>query len=434
MAPIPYKRSGMFAQGGRQMVKRPRVSAIDKAINTVAAIVNPVGAIAGHAGSELRKRLALPAPRQRTRTVERVVGQSGGKFPTRKKRNTFAKYTKRGIVATKEVGTVVTGSVNSYPIYAGHVTHGDLEFMTKNFFRCLVRNLFNKAGIQITSLDSESVGSGLSINVLYQQDDADGGDSLLTQTTAGFNYNQIANNLASLWDGVLDTLAGQRTIFITSVQLVDNTVPATPYVLASQNYRDAYVTVHVKSDMKLQNRTLAVGTDDDINSTENVSNQPLYGKSYTGTGTGVISTSQIAGANDAKSLICNDYGAITFAPGGGSVGLQEPPLPTQFTPRPKYAKASLEPGHVKTSTLTATWRSKQTDFWKMFTLPALATQELPNNRYGKFRIFALEKMLSVSATDTNPSLGMEINCRMGLIITFPSQKNVNEIYDGQQYI
>jgi len=371
-----------------------------------------------------------------------VGGELGGKFLRDGSSNKFKQYTKNGAVLSKEVGTLATATIATYPIYVGHATHADSTTIHELFWMTAVRELYGKAGVQFTDFGQPGPGA-YTIVVYYILGPDNGAKSTFNVITVGKTYKTIANELFQLFRTQWDTPSGAQNLYVCQLELVYST-GATQALVASIDLTDVTVHVLCKSDLKLQNRTNAAGADDDINSSENVANQPLYGKSYSGKGTGLIPKVGFTGA--VQPLNCSTTGTLTQNPGGicvyapvtGNASFYgEPPLPTLFTPRPLCSKASLLPGVIKASTLVSELRIRQQDMWKTLIGDAYSTQISNANQrrgYGKFHIIALEKVICVTASDTVPSVGVEMNQRMGLRFTKARKQHVSEIFKGQYFI
>lgn len=357
---------------------------------------------------------------------------SGGKFSKKTKSNPFAKYTKRGMVCSSEVGTVTTGVVPSLPLYVGHCTHGSRPLIFRTIFRVVVRDIYQLHGVNVSDIETDSPGA-YTLTLEYQNTTTGAASASVVDTT-GKSYNQIAGELYTNWLAIMTTIDSRAFVMINEVYLSDGSK-----VVAKRDYREASFHIFVKSDLKIQNRTLANGADEDANSSENVANQPLYGKSYFGKGNGLICKIDSTAANNGKSLICSDQtGLLTYPIPSTTAAfwLNEPPLPTLFSPKPAYTKAQIEPGVIRTSTLQKKMTCKQTEFWQIWqTYPSVGTNgQALQSRYGQFRIFAFEKMICATNTDTNPILGLEMNYRVGMYISFPRNKNSAEVYEGSNYI
>lgn len=360
-------------------------------------------------------------------------GKSGGFFDKKAKADQFAMYTKNGVVSTREVGILCRGQQPSRPVIIGHATHANYYDIVTLFFRGLVREIFNKGGVQILDMETDSPGS-YNMFITYVNGDSTAGESTYSQACSGLSYIGVANALRTNFLPIVGSISGLKQFYIESVDLRIGTER-----IAKLDYRDSYVNIKAKSSLKIQNRTVAAGTDEDANSTENVANQPVYGKCYEGKGNGLLTRVDSQAASIGKSLNCSEFGSnvIAYAPGTFDYWLDEPPLPSLFTPYPKCSSARIEPGYIRTSVLVDTWICKQTDFWKVLNVSDGALQNYAvnlQNRYGKFAIFALEKMICVSASDTAPSLGAECNTRLGLMFQHKQKKVCAEVTEGQTFV
>lgn len=429
MAPIPYNKRKSRMQPRRAPKRQKRRSSVVEEVNNALAIIaNPtptqVAVMAAAARQNAANRIV-----KRTRSKQEAGPVSAGKFSSSRKSNPFAKYTSKGIVGTKEVGTTVTGTVASYPIYVGHATHGDVNFIFRLFFRALVKTLYMKKGVQLLDIQTESPGSG-TFELFYTLDTTNAADTLISVNTAAKSYENISADLYNAFTVARNAggaAAGLKQIICSHARIINN-----GQVEAQMDLKSAYVTCYSKSDLKLQNRTVATGTDEDVNTSENVSNQPLYGKSYLAKGNGLLTKTDTAAANSGKSLVAAvNTGLFTLAPDAGMSWLKETPLPTLFTPKPKYSKANIEPGQVKTSTITHTLRIKQTDMWMTF--PSIQISPVVSNRLGKCRVFGFEKMITVAEADSRPTIGLELNTRIGLMISTPRKFDTAEVYEEQTF-
>nr|QXN75704.1 MAG: capsid protein [Virus sp.] len=446
--PTPVTPQRPMPTGGQMRVAFPGIAAeLDAANATLNAIANPNAATVGRAVGSLA-RVAMKSRHTQTKTRRRrkqdtTAYTSGGKFSKKTKKNIFQKYTKKGVVMTKEHGTSVSGTVvssgenagvQSLPVYVGHSTHGDVYLICRAFWRAVVRDIFNLHGVNIVDMETES--PGVFTIVINYTTNTDLADVQISQPTTGASYNQIAGTLYTTWNTVTASAAGLGFLMIKDVTLTDGT-----RTLAKRDYTTCKVHCLVKSDLKIQNRTIAAGTDEDANSTENVSNQPLYGKSYYGKGNGLLAKVQNTTANQGKSLLTSEISGLltyTLATFTQSLWLNEPPLPTLLEPKPKYTRANIEPGTIKTSSLVAKMTVKQSEIWQILQL--IPSQGLANraraiqSRYGQYRIYAFEKMICASVNDTAPSLGMELNNRIGLYFSFPRNKAMAEICEKPTFI
>lgn len=359
-------------------------------------------------------------------------GEYAGNFHRVAKSNVFDKFTKNGAVINKEYGGVITALNASTPVYTGHATHGDSKALQDLFFLTAVRMVVEKHGIALSNF-YQQIGDFQITMQYYNGDDATSKVNITTPTT-GFSLSQIAGILKGLWRTHWSTLNGQLNSYFASISLINNPTEPTA-TFAYVDLRDVYIEVFSKSNLKIQNRTIALGVDDDANSSENVANQPLYGRGYFGKGTGLLPKQAVQSSIPALNVETGT-GVLMYTPDGGNrVNYGEPPLPTFFSPRPKMAVASLEPGKIKASVLTATFRISQKEFWKMLLLDDanIGTAKYSTAKYGKFHIFALEKTICATAADTKPSIGVEVNQRMGMVFKKAAKQHIQEISVEQTF-
>lgn len=401
---------------------------------TLAARKLGEAAIASAKGGSMVKYRTAGQRKQRRYRSSIQKGESAGFFTKTAKKDPFKLYTKNGVVLTREVGIICTGQQASRPIIIGHSSHGNYHDIRLLFFRGIVREVFNKAGVQILDMETDSPGD-YTLIITYVQASAQNTDLAQTFNTSGISYVQLANAILTAFNGITENVQSLQGFYIESAEL---RIGASR--MSKIDYRDSTVNILSKASLKIQNRTIAAGTDDDNNSTENIANQPLYGKMYTGKGNGLITRVDSGGASIGKALLCSEFrsNVLAYAPGTYDYWLDEVPLPTLFEPKPKFSPARIEPGHIKTSVLQGVWRCKQIDFWKML---ATNNQSADNQfgkiyqgRYGKFAIFALEKMICVTASDTVPIIGAESNMRMGLMFEHKRYHYTAEIVEDQQFI
>lgn len=169
------------------------------------------------------------------------------------------------------------------------------------------------------------------------------------------------------------------------------------------NLKDMKLCVFVKSSFKIQNRSKAAGGSPDAQeSTEVVDNVPLYGKSYSGKGSMLESKMFDFNPND---LVADTTYAIIE--GSEAIpGRKEPPQANEFRNVTSQGKIHLDPAEIKTSVLTCTHHMYLNQLVWQCVVPT--NSKSIATRYGKFRVFALEKMIDVGATE-NISVAIEHN-------------------------
>lgn len=171
---------------------------------------------------------------------------------------------------------------------------------------------------------------------------------------------------------------------------------------------DVKITYTVKSSLKIQNRSKAVSTgagDATNDETTAVDNVPVYGKSYSGTGNGLIPKKmyelETAAANPIVLTADNVFGTIIGSETDTS--MKEPLQGNMFANAKYVGKAHLDPAQIKTSVLQTVHTMYLNTFLKtMQEVNAGGGSSLVNRhqrQIGKFRVFALEKMIDVGSTE-----------------------------------
>lgn len=383
-------------------------------------------------------KVVAPKRSKQRRVIRSSGTELGGRFLRAPKANLFAKYTKNGAVTTREVGTSVTTTVTSSPVYVGHGTHANTGSISKLFFLCLVRELFERAGLEFVDFEAV-IAPNMTIRVEYLASASDQSTkTTFTTTTNGKSATTIASDLQTAWEAIWGTFAGINNTYMTCAYMDIGTL-TTQANHVHIDLRAINVEIFCKSDLKIQNRTNASGVDEDINSSENVANQPLFGKSYFGKGSGLLPKVQTNASFPALNVSTgtNFAGLLAYSPPSGlaTTHLGEPPLPTLFTPKPKCSSASLLPGQIKYSSLTAVYRVKQKEMWSTIILAdgGLGIAQKATDKYGKYHIMALEKTICVADSDSKPVVGVELNQRMGMKFNKLRKQHVAEVFQGQVF-
>lgn len=430
----PKRRSSVPSSSNPPDAPRKKPRTDQRLADTMAVLADPFMGGASVVARNLIESFSVEKVTKTSRKrYQEDDGMAGGKFSKAGKSNPFAVYTRRGITETQECGSLVktgTGLVSGLPLYVGHATHGNIGMIVRTFFRQMVVRLFSKGGINIVDLETESPGAG-NFSVEYVTDlNATG--TLITSAMAGKSYNQIASDLIAGFDTAWATVAGQKFITINEASIDNGSI-----TLAKIDYRRAMIHVMCKSDLKVQNRSTAPSTDnpDDDN---NVAKTPLYGKIYYGKGNGLLPRVDTL-ANSGKSLATGVAGLLAYAPPASQYWLKEPPQPTLFSVRPKTSRALLNPGVIKNSGLTAKWSCSMQDFFQILQrVSGVAKGDVVQNRYGKFAILAMEKLLctgkNVAADEPAVAIALELNQRMGLYCTFKKGEETAEVVPDAFFI
>lgn len=187
----------------------------------------------------------------------------------------------------------------------------------------------------------------------------------------------------------ISNLFGQsQQAMLESITCFQNGGTAQYTVPVQMNLRQCYITLESKSSLKIQNRSKnALGSEAD-----EVDNVPLYGKQYSGKGSGVHPIKK--GSNIA--LFAWPATGVIQATGTAQF-MKEPPNGYEFEEAVKVGKAKLEPGEIKTSVI---YDRTSCHIDKYFAALIRGTGALvpayPRLNIGKFRLFALEKMIETN--------------------------------------
>ncbi len=191
--------------------------------------------------------------------------------------------------------------------------------------------------------------------------------------------------------------------------------------IALLNLDDVYVHMRVKSSLALQNRTLGATATD--NSKDDVTNNPLEGKSFGGSGNGtkmhVQDNTALLGSNTfygdlKKGLIEFDPAGTTVTAGMQSV-LRRPPTANAFVGAMSVGHVRLGPGHIKKSIWV--WKRKMrlsaylNAMQERLRFPA--TTAFPKVPLAKFEFFGFEKLCRTGSGSEPVSVGYELNQSIG---------------------
>lgn len=327
------------------------------------------------------------APKSRTRGKWIGRGQLAGKIRKPFKRVKRAPKYKmsQGVEIINEWGKVVDDENCQY---IGHITHPQ-QTVIKTMWCAIAKKLMLKAGSQFSNLTQPlNIEDGDILSVLYTQD--------VTNTSIQQNFTLVStDNILTLGANLAggnyysSGLATQQDVHFKAVTFFPRTVGEGTYRTLSQasiQLDQAYMSLDVKSSLKMQNRTVTTAAD---NEADDVDNCPLYGKVYAGPGTGAQLNSN---TSTTKFLWGNFETGLIQTGADDDNDLQEPPPPFQFNEVKKYDKISVSPGEIKTSVLSY----KKTMLFNSLNSMLVRYQTgitSVKRKIGKFRIYALEKVL-----------------------------------------
>jgi len=363
---------------------------------------------------------------------------AGGKRFGKAKRGSVRKFAKSrkgrlvksGVSLVHEFGDTATSTPAQQLVTLGHSTCA-LEQMQVALAGLLFKKLIRKAGYDMRSFQELVVVNGggtasSEITITYRPSTTPTSANAVVSWVPGAGVQMSANafavwfcNTARPW--VYTAL--DQFIFV-SIQLIQKSgavgqpafIPPTLLWLER-----AKVSYHVKSSMKFQNRS---GTNVSGNQEDDVNNVPLYGKSYSGFGTGPTPRQADKTSLAVTSFLAEQaHGLINPAPADvNASGYLEPPNPTLLGRATKWTKVMMNPGLVKTSVLTDKKSISFNAFVKLLFLSwtlntAVTVKTMTRN--GNYRLFMVEKILQAGVADTaNLVLAYEINYELSMDMSF----------------
>lgn len=384
--------------------KRLLTAAAEKAANYAADKAAQL--MSGRTPARKRPRRSLEPGVKNFKRLGATSSKSSGFFKRgrRIRKRRVDNIAAKGVVVVKEQGGTAS---SQYCRYIGHATQPSLAVL-KLICAAMVKTLLQKVGYEVVSgtatLDGLFVGDIIKLEhresvtgVLTSTDyTLQGGDSIMTIATSLAGYLNFVNNQWQ-FTGIL-YVPYQATLGTSSI-----------WRAVKLSLIGAKLMFDCKSTLKIQNRSInSTGEDAD-----DVDNVPIYGRSYSGKGNGCATRD--AWAVSTQNLYSYKDGIISWD--GQTRDFREPPLPTAFDKPTKSGKAHLDPGEVKTSVLTEKFTVDLNRYLsRMGTVTSSGTAGYSKNAPGKFRLFALEKMIETNAGgDIVPlTLGYEHNMRIAV--------------------
>lgn len=362
------------------------------------------------------------------------VGRSAGFIKTKLKAKKLKKVTRKvqnkGIYKTREIGGVLSTAGEMGIV--GHSTT-TLNLLVEAMTLALVKTIMHKHNTSVPDVRRNMVSE-----YLYQENDV---FQIIYSTTVNPTTLSLISHSVITSDtpeSVANGLATQLWTLQSHSELVFHYVRFNPTMLISPN---THPQIHInlvgarfhwdiKSSLKIQNRTItAVGDDNALD----VNNAPLYGKGYSGTGSGSrFVTPYTNNTTLGTPPVGNYLGLIALgAPILVNEGIQEPPQPNMFTDCKSYGKVRIEPGAIQTSVLVHRSSSTLDKLWRDLIVSSTvgtSTTALRYRHIGKFRFMALEKMINSTLGEPGIQIAYELNIRYGGYFTFSFSKKTHEVF------
>jgi len=301
----------------------------------------------------------------------------------------------------------------------GHATH-PIEECIKQAWTALTRLLFKLTGaIPPGVLSLSKVAAGDKIVVGFTN--VNNGPIIEESQTlvAGQTIESLVSWLNGTARNYNSTFSGSDPKEIVMHYLAYRVGTNTWMHSAMIDLTKAKAIINSKSTLKIQNRSTDAIEDTNMDDVDNV---PVYGKTYTGTGTGLKSrlsliendTLTIPTRKDIPSSLTT--GVISYVTAPVSSGTltfgQEPFSPLLYQNVKMCGKVRIEPGYIKTSSLTASIARTISEL--IVARPILVTgptREVCVTPFGKYRMMAFEKMIDVSASALGMKFGWELNTK-----------------------
>lgn len=427
----PYRPT--FAGGVRKAVGRQVRSAgrriVSSAVGAAASRIHPGLGLAYKAGKmaygAYKMYKSFRGKKEFKAKTRYTDGGFAGKVRVSRKfvRNSFDSYNKYGCVEVRESLGNVTDPDSVYIINESVNTRDAIFYMIGAF----MRKLIEKAGLRITGYNSAIVtgNAGATNETPYSmrvisQNVVSGAETIVTFTIlANSSFGEMVTFFVPTFEeysagyGRFSTSNSNELYKAAFIQGTE-----TPIVLADMLFNETFVDIMSKSDMKVQNRTVATGGSADA---ENVSNNPLQGRLYLFRGVPKPKANgrDISGTNGALYPFERiGYPAGRSAFGGNLAGLgtdlKEPPFPKLFWNCYKAGSIRLDPGQIKQYSVVA---KKKGNILKMLKSLRLNMDSVgsPFSTYSVFpvQMIALEDVINANAAE-NINVQYEIQKTIGV--------------------
>lgn len=384
----------------------------------------------------LKKARMVPAPLVKVKKMGASLSKSRGFLKTRKgTNNPFNKYLKNGIVQATEHGEVLNSWNPADPstqpsaqvLYVGHTTACPEAYRViigQAILKKLLRNCGLRSDDFTQLLPCQTLGTQALQIRLYSRTAAADANSPDGQDLVTWNVlTETPNTRAALLSDFLFPASDTTDQRIFTNLALFGAIGTTFVPLGFVDMQNLQIHFHVKSALKMQNRT---GQLESNNEADDVDNVPIYGRSYGGTGNGAVyrGAYPASGTVGKIPLTANDFSWHIAPTPQTTLGTRanlwlEPPFQKEFIGCKESGKIHLDPGEIKTSLLNHTQSISFVRMYNMLyngtTTPSAGYRFL----FGKYRFFCVEKMIQALATTSFSSIkvAFEVDCKMGCYVT-----------------
>lgn len=337
-----------------------------------------------------------------------------GKKALPKRQKILSWYQDKGVIATYETGVTDNSILDAF--YIGHATFAQQRIQSM-IFKAIVKMLFNAAKEDVPNWALQSplkVNDTVTIYWKQNLDDATA-ETVTTFTTGGGGTTYLA--IAEYFHSTIGN--GTSNMAFTRAEIVIDASRRAHIPLAY-----AVVYYNIKSSLKIQNTTAADVEQPDWDVVNNV---PIYGKGYTGGGTGALDRRI---AMTEVHFVVNDTNGVIYKIGSTAGGTAEMPPGRYFHNCKAMSKAKIDPGAITTNNIYDSRRIKLNTLTKYAFTGAAVTKDYLN--IGKYAFFGFEHM--IKATNTAPALSFdaEVNQRYAFAIV-PKWHNITDEYVTHTY-
>lgn len=365
--------------------------------------------------------------KRKVRVMSARNSSFGGKIYRGKKRiSPKARFERLGTAINYEYSTVYDTAGNQTAVIA----HSNLPgyHVTRSIVGTILKALFKKVGWFVTSW-SDKVQGLLQANdeIVLAFHRATGGLETISYSIVAADVlldfdNLVTQVLTLCFAEIFTVLVSNPNLLATNnvafQEISYNPTATNNFTRAKLSLANVKFSLYLKSDLKMQNRSITVETN---NEADDVDNVPIYGKAYDAKGTGVrlkqprLYLAAVPQDNAPPNFNLNVglQNGVRLLAGGTNTGTLEPWQRKQFYDCTREQNVGLAPGEIKTSQIIdvvkvsldyimkSTYQLSDTNTGGLF-------EAFPKIRVGRVRMFIFERVIGVVGF-TGVKIAMEHN-------------------------
>ena len=332
-------------------------------------------------------------------------------------------FQRQGVCVRQEAGGVLT---DPHAVYIGHSSVPTLE-LGITIARTLVKQLYTKAGFDVVSFEQApevgTVTAGSLIGWTFRADPA--ANTIWSQATIALNdhnrtYEQISQ---TLWTGIVNNYTGSNRPYEFGRMFLRFGQPQNlEFQHDSQiDLKQTHLMFKLRSVLKFQNQTNAtsdpLSTDPNVDTTEDIQNNPLVGYIYSNTGKWA-NYLEYKGRNASGGVVpgmiaSKTTGTITCGSASLTTNeLKKPPNKAWMFGCKRQGLVKLQPGEIRYSRLNFEANMSFNTFVSKFsdTLFNSLSQSGLKTEFGNVALVGLEKALSSrGANASNVSVAYQVD-------------------------